>query len=52
MKAVALGTYGGPEVLHITEFPEPHAGPGDVRIRVHAAGALGDLGAELDGREA
>jgi len=37
MKAVALSTFGGPEVLHPAEFPDPHAGPGQVRIRVHAA---------------
>jgi NADPH:quinone reductase-like Zn-dependent oxidoreductase len=37
MKAVALDTYGGPEVLQLLDFPEPHAGPGEVRIRVHAA---------------
>jgi NADPH:quinone reductase-like Zn-dependent oxidoreductase len=37
MKAIALTTFGGPEVLHSAEFPEPHAGPGEVRIRVHAA---------------
>jgi NADPH:quinone reductase-like Zn-dependent oxidoreductase len=37
MKAVALTTYGGPEVLHVVELPEPQAGPGEVRIRVRAA---------------
>jgi NADPH:quinone reductase-like Zn-dependent oxidoreductase len=37
MKAIALTTFGGPEVLHPVELPEPHAGPGEVRIRVHAA---------------
>jgi NADPH:quinone reductase-like Zn-dependent oxidoreductase len=29
--------FGGPEVLQVVEVPEPHAGPGEVRIRVHAA---------------
>lgn len=31
------GGYGGPEALRIFELPEPHAGPGEVRVRVHAA---------------
>lgn len=30
-------TYGGPEALEVVELPEEHAGPGQVRIRVHAA---------------
>lgn len=38
MKAIGLHTYGGPDVLHIVELPEPHAGPGEVRVRVRAAG--------------
>ncbi|AJC61787.1 zinc-binding alcohol dehydrogenase [Streptomyces sp. 769] len=29
--------FGGPEVLRVLELPEPQAGPGEVRIRVHAA---------------
>ncbi len=29
--------YGGPEALRIFELPDRHAGPGEVRIRVHAA---------------
>jgi NADPH:quinone reductase-like Zn-dependent oxidoreductase len=29
--------YGGPEVLQVVDVPEVHAGPGQVRIRVHAA---------------
>jgi NADPH:quinone reductase len=31
------GGYGGPEALRIFELPEPHAGPGEVRLAVHAA---------------
>jgi NADPH:quinone reductase-like Zn-dependent oxidoreductase len=31
-------TYGGPEVLEVREIPEPHADPGEIRIRVRAAG--------------
>ena len=29
--------WGSPEVLHLVELPDPEAGPGEVRIRVHAA---------------
>jgi NADPH:quinone reductase-like Zn-dependent oxidoreductase len=38
MKAVQFGEYGGPEVLHVVEVDEPHAGPGQVRVAVRAAG--------------
>ncbi len=38
MKAVQFNEYGGPEVLHVVEVEEPHAGPGQVRIAVRAAG--------------
>ena len=38
MKAVQISEYGGPEVVHIVEIDEPHAGPGQVRIAVRAAG--------------
>jgi NADPH2:quinone reductase len=37
MKAIGLYTYGGPDVLQVLRLPEPQAGPGEVRIRVHAA---------------
>lgn len=37
MKAIGLTTYGGPDVLRELELPTPEAGPGEVRIRVHAA---------------
>ncbi len=37
MRAVGLFTHGGPEVLEVVDVPEVHAGPGEVRIRVHAA---------------
>ena len=36
--AVQFDQFGSPDVLHLGEFPEPHAGPGQVRIRVRAAG--------------
>ncbi len=37
MKAIGVTTCGGPEVLHVFDLPEPHAGAGEVRMRVHAA---------------
>jgi NADPH:quinone reductase-like Zn-dependent oxidoreductase len=37
VKAIAITTIGGPEVLEVVDLPEPHAGPGEVRIRVAAA---------------
>lgn len=37
MKTVGVSEFGGPEALRVFEMPEPHAGPGQVRIRVHAA---------------
>jgi NADPH:quinone reductase-like Zn-dependent oxidoreductase len=41
MKAVQFAAYGGPEVLRLAEVEEPHAGPGQVRIAVRAAGVNG-----------
>jgi len=38
MKAVQFAEYGGPEVLRLVEVDEPHAGAGQVRIAVRAAG--------------
>ncbi len=37
MRAVGLMVQGAPEVLQIVDVPETHAGPGEVRVRVHAA---------------
>src|SRR3984957_18836817 len=37
-RAVIYETFGGPEVLQLRDVPEPHAGPGEVRVRVAAAG--------------
>jgi NADPH:quinone reductase-like Zn-dependent oxidoreductase len=37
MRAVGLMTHGGPEVLQVLDVPEVHAGPREVRIRMHAA---------------
>jgi NADPH:quinone reductase-like Zn-dependent oxidoreductase len=36
MRAVQYSEFGGPEVLQVAEVEEPHAGPGEVRIRVEA----------------
>src|SRR6202046_2571063 len=38
MKAVRLSRLGDPEVLEIVDLPDPHPGPGQVRIAVRAAG--------------
>ena len=37
MKVIGLTRFGGPEVLEIIDVPEPHPGPAEVRVRVHAA---------------
>src|ERR1700744_5762499 len=37
-RAVQLDSFGGPEVLNIREVPVPQAGPGQIRVRVTAAG--------------
>lgn len=37
-RAVIYEKFGDPEVLELREIAEPHAGPGDVRVRVAAAG--------------
>jgi NADPH:quinone reductase-like Zn-dependent oxidoreductase len=38
MKAARFSQFGGPEVLKIVDLPDPHAGPGQIRVAVHAAG--------------
>jgi NADPH:quinone reductase-like Zn-dependent oxidoreductase len=38
VRAVRFSEYGGPEVLHVVEVEAPHAGAGQVRIVVRAAG--------------
>lgn len=37
MRALQFRQYGGPEVLEWAEAPEPHPGPGRIRIAVRAA---------------
>ena len=38
MQAVTIEKYGGNEVLKVDKIPAPEAGPGEVRIKVEAAG--------------
>ena len=38
MKAIQVHRFGGPEVLELHEIPTPKPGPGQVLVRVHAAG--------------
>jgi len=38
MRAARFSSFGGPEVLEIVDVPEPHPGPGEIRIAVRAAG--------------
>jgi NADPH:quinone reductase-like Zn-dependent oxidoreductase len=37
MKALYLKSHGGPEAVEVGTLPDPHAGPGEVRVRVRAA---------------
>ncbi len=37
-RAIIYEKFGGPEVLELREVPEPHAGTGEVRVRVAAVG--------------
>src|SRR3954471_17841298 len=36
MRAVRFDEFGGPEVLHVEDVEEPHAGPGQIRVAVRA----------------
>ncbi len=38
MKAVQYSEFGGPEVLELVELPDPHPGPGQIRVAVRAVG--------------
>ncbi len=38
MKAIRIHEFGGPDVLKYEDVPEPQPGPGEIRIRVIAAG--------------
>jgi NADPH:quinone reductase-like Zn-dependent oxidoreductase len=63
MRAIQYTRFGGPEVLELVEVPDPHPGPGQVRVAVRAVGVnpidwkmrSGMMGGELPqttGREA
>ncbi len=38
MKAIRVHQFGGPEVMKLEELPDPQPGPGQVVVRIHAAG--------------
>jgi len=38
MRAIRVHEYGGPEVLRHEDVPLPHPGPGEVRVKIEAAG--------------
>lgn len=38
MKALLFAEYGPAGVLHVADVPEPHAGPGEIRVAVRASG--------------
>jgi NADPH2:quinone reductase len=38
MRAIRVTAFGGPDVLTLAEVPDPPPGPGQIRVRVHAAG--------------
>lgn len=38
MRAIQAASFGEPEVLKLVNLPEPSPGPGEVRVRLHAAG--------------
>jgi NADPH2:quinone reductase len=38
MKAIRIDGFGGPEVLRLAEVPDPTPGPGQIVVRVEAAG--------------
>ena len=49
MRALQFTTYGGPEVLKWADAPDPHAGPGQIRISVRAASVNAIDGKKLSG---
>ena len=38
MKAIRVRAFGGPEVMKLEEVADPQAGPGQVAVRIKAAG--------------
>jgi NADPH:quinone reductase-like Zn-dependent oxidoreductase len=60
-RAVIHEKFGGPKVLELQDVPEPHAGPGEIRVAVAAVGlnpmdpaiaAMPDLGSRDHGPRA
>jgi NADPH:quinone reductase-like Zn-dependent oxidoreductase len=37
MRGIGVFEFGAPDVLQVIDLPEVHAGPGEIRVRVHAA---------------
>jgi NADPH:quinone reductase len=53
VRAIGITRFGDPGVLHLVELPDPEAGPGELRIRVHAAAVNPtDTGLRSGGRAA
>lgn len=53
MRAIGITRFGDPGVLHLVELPDPETGPGELRIRVHAAAVNPtDTGLRSGGRAA
>ena len=44
MRAVQMSRFGGPEVFEIVDVPIPAPGPGQVLVRVGAAGITATIG--------
>jgi NADPH2:quinone reductase len=38
MRAILVREFGGPDVLHLEDVPDPKPGPSEVVVRIHAAG--------------
>ncbi len=38
MRAIVVKEFGAPEVMALEDLPDPVPGPGQLRVRVHAAG--------------
>jgi NADPH2:quinone reductase len=38
MRAVVINNYGGPDILEVADIPVPELAPGEVLLKVHAAG--------------
>lgn len=38
MRAIQVSQFGGPEVLHLVDLPDPQPGPEQVVVRIHAVG--------------